>query len=109
MTSRELTRYGRRYLKRLQAEEWLRGTMFRVRNLDGLYGMSEWFVEERCALITVHRGLSHEDTMTTLIHEILHVVLEGHKPPTAHSKYDPNYELALNRLAKALWNEWGKQ
>lgn len=106
MTSRELTALGRRYLKRLEADEWLRGTRFRIRKLDGLYGFSEWFPEERIALVSVNRGLDEEMTHTTLIHELLHMVLEGHKPPSSHAKYDPNYELALNRLAKALWNEW---
>lgn len=106
MTSRQLTKLGRRFLKRLEADEWLRGTQFKSRKLDDLYGLSEWFVEERCALITVHNALSDDDAGTTLVHELLHVVLEGHKPITAHGKYDPNYELALNRIAKALWNEW---
>ena len=103
MTSRELTALGRRYMRLMEMDEWIRGTQFRVRKLDGLYGLSEWFVEERCALITVNRGLDPELTETTLIHELLHLVLEGHKPLTAHSKYDPNYELALNRVAKGIW------
>jgi hypothetical protein len=106
VTSRELTAHGRRFMKRLEMDEWIRGTQFRVRKLDGLYGLSEWFVEERCALVTVNRGLDRDMTMTTLIHELLHLLLEGHRPPTSHSKYDPNYELALNRAAKGYWNEW---
>lgn len=110
MTSRKLKMLGRRFLKRLEADEWLRGTHFRVvrklKTPEGtpLYGLSEWFTEERSALISVNSELNEDDTGTTLVHELLHLVLEGHKP--VQTKYDANYELALNRLARALWTEW---
>lgn len=109
MTSRQLTALGRRYMKRLQMDEWLRRTEFNVvRNLsddDGnpLFGRSSWHPEERQCWIAVAPG--PDDVMSeTAIHELPHVILEGHAP--VPDTYDEGYEFALNRIAKALWNEW---
>lgn len=101
MTSRQLTALGRRIMRRLDMHEWIAGAVFRVRKLDGLDGESCWHPEERKCWIAVSPGPEMEET---LVHECLHVLIEGHKPIVPD--YDPGYELALNRMAKALWSEW---
>ena len=110
MTSRSLAALGRRIMKRFEMHEWLPKAEFRmVRNLkspDGyeLYGQAVWHSEERHCWISVSIGLEEKLTIESLIHEILHVLLEGHS--VAKTKYDASYELALNRMASALAPEW---
>jgi hypothetical protein len=107
MTSRQLTAFGKKYMKRLGMEDWIAGAVFRVQKLDGLCGHSEWMAEERKCWIAVTPA--DEDMMQeTLIHEILHVRFEGHLPLLGQDDdfYDAGYELGLNCTAKALWEAW---
>lgn len=104
MTSRELARLGRRYMRDLGMPEW--NAEFRMcRKLtddkgNPLDGRSEWHAEERRCWISVCREAQAVEE--TLMHELLHVLLEGHLTPLKRDKYDPDYELGLNRLAKTL-------
>jgi hypothetical protein len=115
MTSRELTRIGKRFMKRLQMDEWIPRAKFRiVHNLaneqgDELHGQSQWFPEERQCWIVVRPTEDADLLGETLVHEILHVRLEGHLPPSEVEKYDPAYEYALNCTARAIWKEWKEQ
>ena len=59
-------------------------------------GHTWWQAEYPEVLIVVRRG---EDE-ATIVHELLHLRLEGHL--TRPRKYDPLYERALNELADAL-------
>jgi hypothetical protein len=109
MTSRQVIAHGKRYMQLLGLTEWT-GEFRVVRGLkdaDGTYldGQSWWSPEERWCSIRVASGLSNEATHLTLIHELIHVALEGHLPPMTHD-YDAGYEFGLNRLTKALWIAW---
>ncbi len=64
---------------------------------DDCEGQAEWHTEETQAFIALRRGKA---TVETVVHELLHIRLEGHRP--APLKYDPLYERALNVLAAAL-------
>lgn len=66
-------------------------------------GSSTWEPEYNVASIEVASDLgSDADIEETLIHELLHLKLEGHKVLTRGYKYDPLYERALNVLARVL-------
>lgn len=59
-------------------------------------GHSWWMVESPNAVIAIKNG----EGTHTLVHELLHIRLEGHRQSPL--KYDPHYERALNHLAEAL-------
>lgn len=61
-------------------------------------GNTWWFTEDFRVIILIRKGC--EDLEGTLVHELLHVLIEGHR--TAPAKYDPLYERAINKLTKAL-------
>lgn len=112
MTSRQLTSIGRKFMKRLEMDEWiLRAKFIVARDLkndkgEELHGQSQWMPEERQCWILVRPTDDADLFGETLIHEILHVRLEGHLNPMDTEKYDAGYEYALNCLARALWKEW---
>ena len=60
-------------------------------------GQAMWHTESPHAIIALRRGQATEETV---VHELLHIRLEGHRP--APIKYDPLYERALNLIAAAL-------
>lgn len=105
---------GRHFMRLLEMHEWLPRATFRVvRNLkdsggNALYGESTWHPEERQCWIAIAPNTC--DSMAeTLVHELLHVMLEGHMPVCGEEFYDEAYELALNRNARALWKSWKEQ
>lgn len=62
-----------------------------------------WHTEESVAWVYLRRGAGN--VQETLVHEMLHVRLEGHRE--APMRYDPLYERALNAIATALVaNDW---
>jgi hypothetical protein len=113
MTSRQLTSLGRSYMRKLGMVEWIPNTKFRfVRNLKDesgceLHGQSTWMAEERQAWIALRPNADDRMLEETTIHELLHILFEGHKP-VDNSQYDAGYEFALNRSAKAYWEAWNK-
>lgn len=60
-------------------------------------GTCEWNAEECFATIEIQRGQGED----TLIHELMHLVLEGHTT-YAKEQYSEMHERALNRLAAAF-------
>jgi hypothetical protein len=64
------------------------------KKMDGNVGGCTWLAEECTAVIEILRGHGEE----TLVHEILHLALEGHTT-YAEVKYSEMHERALNRLA----------
>jgi hypothetical protein len=59
-------------------------------------GLNYFSVEELTSEILLHP----ETDESTLVHELLHLVFDGHKSKLG--KYDPLHERALNRTAAAL-------
>jgi hypothetical protein len=102
-------------MKRLEMDDWIPRATFRVvRNLANdkgheLHGQSQWFPEERQCWIAVRPTDDADLLGETLVHELLHVRLEGHLAPMENEQYDPGYEYALNCTARALWKEWKEQ
>lgn len=64
---------------------------------EDLDGWIDWSTEHAYADLVMRKRNAKEET---LVHELLHLKLEGHKPRPG--KYDPLYERALNDLARAL-------
>lgn len=60
------------------------------------HGLNFISVEELSSQIFLDRGDGEE----TLIHELLHVVFDGHRPQD--EPYDPLHERAINRTAAAF-------
>lgn len=113
MTTRQLTALGRRFMRLLEMDEWIARAEFKScrtikdADLGELDGRSFWHPEERKCWIEVAQadpGVMGE----TLLHEILHLLYEGHMSPMGVDGYDAGYELGLNRTAKALYREWSK-
>ena len=63
----------------------------------GSVGNACWHTEECRAWIYLRRGSEH--LRETLVHELLHIRLEGHREPV---RYSPLYERALNAIVAAL-------
>jgi hypothetical protein len=59
-------------------------------------GLTWWMPESPNAVVVIRKGQG----VHTLVHELLHLRLEGHKETPL--KYDPNYERALNHLTDCL-------
>jgi hypothetical protein len=108
MTSRQLTALGRRCMKRLDMSEWIKHAIFRVVRLEGNVGEATWHPEERRCWIAVEPNEDEVVMVETVIHEILHVLFEGHLPVKGEEEYDEAYEFALNRAAKAYRKAWGE-
>lgn len=65
-------------------------------------GNAWWFTEDSHALILIRRRCTEPEE--TLVHELLHVLIEGHR--AAPARYDPLYERAINKLTAALVTKW---
>jgi len=108
MTIRELRGHAASWKKRLGLREWEIQVHWgspskapdpsQLEMSEDCDGNAWWFTEESHALILINKR--SQIPLETLIHELLHVRLEGHKP--APGKYDPLYERALNTIAKEL-------
>jgi hypothetical protein len=109
MTTRKLTAMGKRFMRLLEMDEWIARAEFKVTRLKGLCGESAWHPEERKCWIAISPA-PDEEMAETLVHELLHVLYEGHLPPVGMDgdAYDASYELGLNRTARALYKEWSK-
>lgn len=71
-----------------------------VDDLKGNAGMMDWQTEYHSATIYLVRELPRRDMEETVIHELLHLLLEGHKNPVC--KDLPLYESGLNTLSALL-------
>ena len=114
MTSRDLARMGHRYMRLLGLDEWIRGATFKlVRDLKDseggeLFATCWWHTEERKCEVIVSAGMDERNTRSSLIHELLHLRLEGHLPPISGQEYDAGYEYALNCLTETLMRAWAE-
>ncbi len=68
-----------------------------VKDMEGDLGRCAWNVEELEAIVKLNRRDPQQET--TLVHELLHIVIQGHAD---YETYDPHLERAINRIANAL-------
>lgn len=67
-----------------------------VGEMEGCRGMNIISPEYQACKIMIAPGEPEE----TLVHEILHIILDGHKAD--RDEYDPMHERAINKMASAL-------
>jgi hypothetical protein len=80
--------------------EWVNGTTFVFEKNEDNVGCAWWHAEECVAAIRIAPDLTDEQVEETVIHELLHLVLEGHM--AIDGEYDEGYERGLNRIARTL-------
>lgn len=69
-----------------------------VSNMEGNVGLNELEPEYQKSHIILAPGESDD----TLVHEILHILLDGYKSRKEISEDRPQHELAINKIAAAL-------
>jgi Zn-dependent peptidase ImmA (M78 family) len=106
MTSRKLASLRKRWLERLGLTDWeeIEVTLLPKDKLSypDSDGYAYWQPEYKKAIIDINADLDDAEIEETLVHELLHVRLEGHKLLTPKTRYDALYERALNVLATTL-------
>jgi len=63
-------------------------------------GLNYYSVEELKSEILIAKDQTDAELESTLIHELLHLIFDGHKLPD--DNYDPLHERALNRTAESF-------
>jgi len=96
MTIRQLRSRTVYWQQKLNIPEWTITVKLGGLTHKDHVGECIWCAEELTATICLKRGQGEE----TLIHELLHLVLDGHIP---YYGYDLVRERAINRIAKALY------
>jgi hypothetical protein len=107
MTQAQLSRLCAKWKKRLGLVTWKTRVRFvRFGNMAGELGRVEFYPEMMRAEISI----LHPDDRTAkpderypeldLVHELLHLLIDGHKGP---DKYSIAHERAINAIAEALW------
>lgn len=114
--NQRLQRLSRKWIKKLKLQNFQKidvclGT---PEQMEESVGWAQWSPEYGHALITILDPLQNEDITadeydtyleTTLIHELLHLRLEGHKTmESVTNVYDPAHEAAINILSDLLAN-----
>lgn len=106
MTIRTLKKLTKEWAELLQLNGWeITPSFVEKTETEDAYGETTWSTEWKKAVVHMERPeVIEEDGITTfervLVHELLHIALEGHKPPSA--EYDASYERALNILSELL-------
>lgn len=107
-----LNNAAKKWIKRLElgAPVWQSITIFYANpgEIPGCVGHCDFSAEHRSAEILIlhpdYLGDHTKDTGQTvehiLVHELLHLVIDGHK--ATNTKYDPQHEAAINLLARVL-------
>ena len=70
------------------------------KELGDCVGRNYFSPEELSSLILIDR--KGDEIESTLVHELLHLVFDGHKNVDMIDQYDPMQERALNRTAAAM-------
>lgn len=109
MTPQTLQRLCRKWRKRLGLLDWRIGIEFRpnAELEDGSWANVWWSPDDMTATVWMTRPEDIEGQCANfiercLVHELLHLVLGGHRPCAG---YDVNEERAINRLRDALIKE----
>lgn len=85
--------------KRLELTEWKIELKLLPEAADDCWGQIEWFADSREATMQITRDLGPWQLETTVVHELLHILLQGHRD---YEGYDVNDERAINTLAARL-------
>jgi hypothetical protein len=105
MKQSQLSAICRRWRKRFPLlQPWrIRVRFARAAAMKGSVGLCSFMPEYQAAEILIlhpdDRGPSDPDIEADVVHELLHVVIQGHKGP---QKYDPAFELGINSMTDAL-------
>lgn len=112
--SQRLQRLSRKWIKRLRLQNFqkIEVRLSPKSEMDNSLGWAQWSPEYRYATVRILDPTENEDITAdeydafmeeTLVHEFLHLLLEGHKTMESVTQtYDPAHEAALNILAEAL-------
>lgn len=96
--ARERVGYWKR---RFNLQEWsIRVKVRPDAEMPDNLGTVTWFVEDAKPIATMELRETAEEE--TLVHELLHLVIQGHAP---YEEYDPHQERAINRIAAVLCNQ----
>ena len=95
----EIRERAKHWQSRLKLNDWnicvQWGTVKKMKDEDGKV---EFCSEDLSATVYIHPKCTKREE--TLVHELLHIVIEGDK--TEDLKYDVHMERAINRIAAAL-------
>jgi len=113
MKQSTLTRLLRVWRKRIpMISPWkIRIRLERADKMDGTLGRCDMYVEMQMAQITIlhpddRNGKPEESNPEVdLIHELLHIVLDGHCP---QQRYSVPHEVAINALSETLYRAYHK-
>ncbi len=97
---REATAY---WADKLRLHDWQITVQFAsnaIMDKQEAVGLAMWVAEERTAVVLLRR--TQDDLERTLVHELCHVVMGGHRPQTSQDAYDVAEERAINSLSDAL-------
>lgn len=99
MTLKQLRELKDSWQERLEIPEWTIKLHWAIPSRHkGLSGFCDYQTEYRCANIWIARDEPSKEFF--LVHELLHIVLEGHKEE--QTPYDVHMERAINRISGAL-------
>lgn len=96
MTRAQIAKQCKYWQRRLGLREWsITVEIVSKTNMPKVLGTCRWSTEETSALIELREDADE----STLVHELLHLVIDGHK---VYKRYSPPTERAINRIAAAL-------
>jgi hypothetical protein len=102
LTKPQINAIVRRWQKKFGLTNW-KITVVLVstpEELSGCAGTLEWETEYHAATMRLVSELPKADMEETIIHEFIHLLLEGHK--STSGRYDAMYERGLNTLSSVL-------
>lgn len=98
MNLRELKGQLEYWQARLNLREWsITLQWLTPKEAREFHGLCAWSVEDLTATIKLWQRSPKLEA--TLVHELLHLVLQGHRE---YETYDPTLERAINRISAAL-------
>ena len=104
MTLKRLRTLAKKWIVALRLTDW--DIDFKLvpdtEELGKCAGTCVWQTEYKTATIEIAGDQPPGEIEETLIHELLHLALEGHKPLTQNYKYDAMYERGLNVISEAM-------
>lgn len=101
LTKAKIAALINKWKKKLRLQNWdIKFVLVDAEGLNGCAGTLEWQTEYHSATMHLARELERPDMEETIIHELLHLLLEGHKNPVHRDV--PLYESGLNTLSSLL-------